>query len=315
MASAKVRKGRLAFVVKLLLSGILLAAVALSVDLPAVGQLLTALSPISGAGAVICLVGVTLVSALRWSLVVDAIATPQPLRRMLSLMFVGNFFTQMLPTSVGGDAVRIWQLSQHGVTVERAFAGVLLERISGLLALVFMVAGGVFWLGESLSPPALRYLLFAALPALLAGLLVFCFLNRLPRSWRDLPMLGRGLHLLAMMAGDARQILLAPGRSLVLFLLSAAAHGLAVLAFFSLAHGLGLPLSLPAATAVVPAIILITFLPVSFAGWGVREGASIIMFAAVGLGADQAATLSVLFGVALILAGLPGCLLWLRGAR
>ena len=314
-AAGKGRSGRLALALKLLVSLALLVLIAQGIDLGGVGGLILTLTPVWAAAAVLSLVGVVFVSAFRWWLVIDAIGTPQPFRRILGLMFVGNFFTQMLPTSVGGDALRIWQLSRFGVAMNRAFISVMLERISGLLALVFFVVGGVFWVGESLSPPALAYLLAAALPVLLAGLLVLCLLDRLPSSWHDRPVLGRGLHLLAMMAGDARRILLTPGRSLVLFVLSAVAHGLAILSFFSLAQGLGLPLSLPVAAAVVPAIILITFMPVSFAGWGVREGASIVMFAAVGLGAEQAVALSVLFGLALVLAGLPGCLLWLRGVR
>ena len=313
--TASKRHGRLALVLKLLVSIGLLAAIAGNVDLARVGALLLALSPAAGLAAVVSLIGIALVSAVRWWLVIDAIGSKQPLSRVLSLMFIGSFFTQMLPTSVGGDAVRIWQLSRYGVTVDRAFIGVMLERISGLLALVFMVVGGVLWLGAALSPAILAYVLLASLPVLLAGLTLLCCLDSLPLAWRDLPLLGRGLRLLADMAADTRKVLLAPGLSLALLLLSAAAQVCSILAFYCLAQGLGLDLGLAAAFAVVPGIILITFLPISFAGWGVREGASIAMLGAVGLGGDQAVALSILFGLALILAGLPGCLLWIRGRQ
>ena len=298
--------------VKLLVSFGLLAAIASSVDLGQVAGLLVTLAPLAGFAAVASLAAIALVSALRWWLVMETIGTPQPLRRVLALMFIGSFFTQMLPTSVGGDAVRVWQLSRHGVAMDRAFIGVMLERISGLLALVLMVVGGVLWLGEAMDPPILRSLLLASLPGLLAGLLLLSCLDRLPPRLQDLPLLGQGLRLLADMAADTRRLLLTPGLSAVLLLLSAAAQLGSVLAFYFLAQGLGLDLDVTAALAVVPAIILITFLPVSFAGWGVREGASMIMLGAVGLGADQAVALSALFGLASILAGLPGCLLWLR---
>ncbi|NIA72336.1 flippase-like domain-containing protein [Pelagibius litoralis] len=314
-APEKRRSSGFALVAKLLVSLILLAAIARSIDLSAVGTLLLALSPLAAVAAVLSLVGIAVVSALRWWLVMGAIGTPQPLGRVLGLMFVGSFFTQMLPTSVGGDAVRIWQLSRHGVAMDRAFIGVMLERISGLLALVLMVVGGVFWLGEGLSPAALQYILLASLPVLLAGLFLLCCLDRLPPSLQARPLIGGGLRLLAAMAADTRRVLLAPGLSLLLLLLSAAAQVFSILAFFFLARGLGLDLGLPAVLAVVPAIILITFLPISFAGWGVREGASIAMLGAVGLNGDQAVALSVVFGLALILAGLPGCWLWLRNNR
>ncbi|WP_420347227.1 lysylphosphatidylglycerol synthase transmembrane domain-containing protein [Pelagibius sp.] len=313
-ASSALRR-RLALLAKLAVSLALLALVAGSIDVKTVGGLVLGLSPAGAAAAVASLAAIAVVSALRWQLVIGAIGPRQPFARILGLMFVGSFFTQMLPTSVGGDAVRIWQLSRYGVPAQRAFIGVMLERITGLIALVLMVAGGVVWLGEALSPPALGYVLLACLPILLVGLAVLCLLDRLPPGLQGLPLVGPGLRLLATMAADARRVLLAPRLSLVLLALSAVAQFCSILTFYALAGGLGLPLSLAAATAVVPGIILITFLPISFAGWGVREGASIAMLAAVGLGADQAVALSVLFGLASILAGLPGLPLWLAHAR
>ncbi len=303
---------------KLLISLGLLFLVGRSVDLQAVGGLLLSLPFWAGLGAVASLLGIALVSALRWSLVMKAIGSPLPLGRATSLMLIGSFFTQVLPTSIGGDAVRIWQLTRQGFAFDRAFIGVMLERMTGLIALVIMVAAGVFWLGDLLDQPALRLLLLAALPVLAAGLLVLCLLDRLPGGFvdrlRPLRMVGATLDLLGAMAADTRRVLLAQPLSLYLLLLSAAAQVLSVLALLALAQGLGTGLDLVEALAVVPAIILITFIPVSFAGWGVREGASVIMLGFVGLDSDHAVAVSVLFGLGLLVAGLPGCLLWLGRA-
>ncbi|MEO3430789.1 lysylphosphatidylglycerol synthase transmembrane domain-containing protein [Pelagibius sp. CAU 1746] len=308
-----------ALAVKLLVSLGLLALLARAVDLPAVGALLLDLPLWAGLAATAALAGVPLVSALRWWLVLRALGTPLPLRRVVALMFVGTFFTQVLPTSVGGDAVRIWQASRAGVPFNRAFGSVMLERITGLLALVIMVAGGVAWLGDSLGPPALRWLLLACLPGLLVGLALLCLLDRLPagldRRLRALPLLGHVLSLLDVMAAGGRRVLLAQPLSLVLLLLSGLAQLCSVLAALALAQGFGLDLGLTEALAAVPAIILIMFIPLSFAGWGVREGASVIMFGAVGIGADHALAISVLFGLSMLVAVLPGCALWLKGGR
>jgi uncharacterized membrane protein YbhN (UPF0104 family) len=308
-----------ALALKLLVSLGLLVLVARSVDLASVGALLLDLPFWAGLAAVASLTGIGLVSAVRWWLVMRAIGAPLPLGRITALMFVGNFFTQVLPTSIGGDAVRIWQASREGIAFDRAFIGVMLERITGLIALVVMVALGVFWLGERMDPPVLRFVLLACLPVLAGGLLMLCLLDRLPARLADrlltLPLFGRLLGLLGVMAADTRRVLLAQPLSSGLLLLSAAAQVFSALAVLALAQGLGLALSPLAALAVVPAIILITFIPLSFAGWGVREGASIIMLGLAGIGADQAVTVSVLFGLALLVAGLPGCLLWVLGER
>jgi glycosyltransferase 2 family protein len=309
----------LGVLVKLLVSAGLLVLVGRGVDLTAVGSLLLTLPFWAGLAAVACLAAVALVSALRWWLVMRALAAPLPLPRLIAVMFVGSFFTQVLPTSVGGDAVRIWQVTRHGIAFPRAFIGVMLERISGLVALVLMVAAGVVWLGPQIDQPAVRWLLLAALPALGAILTVICLLDRLPAGLalrlKALRPLGATLDLLAALAAGARRVLLAQPLALYLLALSALAQVFSALAVLALARGLGLALGPAEALAVVPAIILITFIPLSFAGWGVREGASVVMLGFLGIGADQAVAVSVLFGLGLLVAGLPGCLLWLKGGR
>jgi len=308
-----------AVALKLAVSAGLLILLARNADLGVVTALLVGLPLWSALNAVACLAGIAVVSALRWWLVMRAIGAPLPLARITALMFVGNFFTQVLPTSIGGDAVRIWQVRRDGIRFERAFIGVMLERISGLIALVAMVAGGVLWLGDRVQPPALGLLLLAALPVLLAGLTLLCLLDRLPArlggQLRRLRFAGGFLDLLAAMAGDARRILLSQPLSIYLLLLSALAHLLSALAVLVLARGLGLPLDLAASLAVVPSIILITFIPLSFAGWGLREGASTVMLGFVGLTADQAVAVSILLGLGLLVAGLPGLGFWLHGGR
>lgn len=296
---------------KLLVSAGLLAAVATTSDLAALRALLARLEPLHALLAVVLLTGIAAVSGLRWWLVGRAIAAPLPLRDCLSLMFVGSFFSQVLPTSIGGDAVRILLAGRRGVPYGRAFSGVMLERASGLVALVLMVAGGALWLDTRLEPTALRLLLLAALPGLLVVLALLCSLDRLPLPHR----LGRLARPFLALSADARRVLLAPLGSLALLLLSAVAQLLTVGAVYLLAQGLGLALTFADSLALVPAIVLITFFPLSFAGWGVREGAAVLLLGLAGLGGDAALGVSVLLGLGSLAAGLPGCLLWLRHRR
>lgn len=309
-APVEARSGRLRAVLvagKILVSLGLLAAVAAAGDLGAIGELVLRLQPLAALAAVLLLAGIALVSGLRWWLVGRAIAAPLALRDCISLMFVGIFFSQVLPTSIGGDAVRILYAGRRGLPYGRAFSGVMLERIGGLLALVLMVAGGALWLGARIDPPLLRLALIAALPGLLVVLATLCCLDLMP--------LPRGLLRVARpffaLAADARKVLLAPLGSLVLLALSVLSHLLTVGAVFVLAIGLGVGLDFTAALAAVPAIVLITFIPLSFAGWGLREGAAAVMLGFVGVAPEQAVAISVLFGLAALTAGLPGLAFWL----
>ena len=62
---------------------------------------------------------------------------------------------------------------------------------------------------------------------------------------------------------------------------------------------------------LMPLIVLLTILPISIAGWGVREGAMIMLLGLVGMPSEQALALSILVGIVALISGLPGGLIWL----
>lgn len=296
---------------KLAVSGGLIAAVVAAAEPAALAALLTGLAPAPAVAAIFLLAGIIALSGLRWWLVGRAIGAPLSLADCVALMFVGGFFTQVLPTSIGGDAVRILLAGSRGISYSKAFNGVFLERASGLIALVLLVASGVLWLGARLQPPALAVALLLALPVMLAVLPVLCLLDRLPMPRP----LARIMRPFVALAGDSRRVLLPPAISLPLLALSVLAQLLAAAAAWSLAQGLGLALGFGDSLALVPAVILITFFPLSFAGWGVREGAAVLLLGVAGLSPDAALAVSVLFGLGQLAAGLPGLALWLAGRR
>jgi hypothetical protein len=92
--------------------------------------------------------------------------------------------------------------------------------------------------------------------------------------------------------------------------LSALTIGLTILAFKLVADGVGSFLSLGSWTVIVPPVTLVQLLPVSLAGWGVREMALVVMLASFGVPAEAALATSLLLGLCLIIDGLPGGLIW-----
>src|SRR5690606_34772399 len=118
------RRRGLLVAAKLAVSAGLLAAVAAAVDPAALAALLARLAPAPALAAVLLLAAITAVSGLRWWLVGRAIGAPLALKDCVALMFVGGFFTQVLPTSVGGDAVRILIAGRRGIPYGKAFNGV-----------------------------------------------------------------------------------------------------------------------------------------------------------------------------------------------
>ena len=78
----------------------------------------------------------------------------------------------------------------------------------------------------------------------------------------------------------------------------------------ALGRGLGIHVSLGHFLVLIPPVMLVSMVPVSIAGWGVREGAMVGALGFVSVGADEALALSVLFGLVVMVVGLPGGLIW-----
>jgi hypothetical protein len=171
-----------------------------------------------------------------------------------------------------------------------------------------MVAIGIALMGEQITNSVLRTTLMVMFPLSLLGLIFLGALDRLPRVFGRWSFIGfDGL------ASGIRQTFFAWPLAIQLFGISVLGHVLASLALFALAQGLGAPLTAWQCLALLPAVILITLIPLSFAGWGIREGAMVILLGYVGVTPILALSLSVLFGVALLAASLPGLVLWLLG--
>ena len=84
-----------------------------------------------------------------------------------------------------------------------------------------------------------------------------------------------------------------------------------LLAAYLMGEGLGIAIGLPAYIVLVGGSVLLSVLPISLGGWGVREVSMVALFGSVGAGAEQALALSLLWGVLPLLISAPvGLLCW-----
>jgi hypothetical protein len=210
---------------------------------------------------------------------------------------------------VGGDAVRIYKAWRAGLTLGRAVNGVMLERVAAVVALVALVAATQPLFLPRVDDETARWILpFVALSVAgtVAGMAALLVLDRLPaslRGWR----LVRGL---ARLGADARKVFLNPRAAGKVLGWGVAGHVNLTLGIYVLALGLKLEVTWVDCIVLFPSALLVTTLPISIAGWGVREGAMVALFALVGVPTDGALVLSILFGLLDALISLPGGVLW-----
>jgi uncharacterized membrane protein YbhN (UPF0104 family) len=133
-------------------------------------------------------------------------------------------------------------------------------------------------------------------------------------SFNYLPDVLRKLSLLQWMAELAGVVVSMTRRMSQLALLlgmSLAIHVFNVAVIYVLALGLTIDLSYWHCLLLAPPVMFLSMLPISVAGWGVREGAMIVALGLVGVTPAHSVALSVCFGIAVLAISLPGGLLWL----
>src|SRR5204863_2094326 len=111
---------------------------------------------------------------------------------------------------------------------------------------------------------------------------------------------------LGKLTRDLHKVLYSRGTSAAIFALAVVVQILNVAVIYMCAAGMRIDLDFGAALVVIPAVMLVSMAPISFAGWGVREGAMIFGLGLLGIAATDALAVSVAFGILQLLLGLPG---------
>jgi hypothetical protein len=297
----------LSLVTKAAVSGLLLYFALNLVNLGTVASRLSQIDLSWIALGLLLLAVQTFLLALRWGQIIAACGATLPLARLFRFSMIAMFFNQTLPSSVGGDAVRIW-LAGKQTNWRIATYSVFLDRVVGVVALALLVVICLPWSLDLVHNPVGRgALLVIGLGSIAAGI-VFIGL-----AWERLRLLQRWSptrHLVAS-AEIAVKILRSPRALVPILSLSVLVHLLTVLAAWCAARAVGADLSLAHSLILVLPVILITIVPISIAGWGVREGAMVAAFAYAGLPQSDGLIVSLLFGAGYLLLGAAGGIVWI----
>jgi len=301
-------RNRILNLLKVIISLGVLAVILSRVDLEEVIQLLYAMEWIPFLGAIFLFLSGSLVRAYRWEALVWALDVQVSWWRLVSLYFVGAFFSLFLPTGVGGDAVKMYELSRDDRKAAAAISSVLVDRFLGLFVLFAMALLALVG-GYELVTPGIRILIAAVFVGSLIGAALV-----LQRTWIEAwgrrlgvdRLLGRikilrelyeSLHLYGSAA-----LLRATAASVVWNLML-------VLGYYFLGLAVGIDLSLWYYFLFIPVISALLTVP-SVGGLGIREGATVVLFSRVGVDKSQALALALAYDVTLLANGLIGAVLY-----
>ncbi len=285
-----------------LVSAGLLGVLAWRTDWSRLGQAFAGLKPALWLGAVGLYLAIQVVSSLRWQLLARPLGFDPGWRRFTGFYFIGMFFNLVLPTSVGGDVVRAWYLDGHSGRRLDAFLTVLVDRVSGLLVLLALACAGAALCPFAL-PGWVSASVWGAAGAAVGGVAAAPLLIRCGDRWGKLRRLAEG----------GRTYLRRPGLLAGTALLSVIVQAGNVGLVWAIGRAFGAPVPGAYYWVLVPMVSLLTMLPLSVNGMGIREGSTALFLAPLGVAEGTAICLAVLWFAAVTLASLAGGLVYLFG--
>jgi uncharacterized membrane protein YbhN (UPF0104 family) len=246
----------------------------------------------------------------RWKTILECnapLSLEQPsFYNLWRLMQVGFFFGQGLPSSIGGDAYRAIGLNKYykGKT-SWVVSSVIIERIHGLIALCCLGCVAIPFEWEKLNSETSLQLLTMSCVAVIVG----AFFSFIILKYAPLPN-HRYLKPIRQFF-DILKVTMTKKQALIkIFFYSFTNHIALIFVIKLLAVDLGIDLNWKQLTMTIPAVFLFSALPISFAGWGLREGAMIVALQVYNVPKETAITISLLYGIIQIFASLPGLILW-----
>src|SRR5437879_5484493 len=208
------------------------------------------------------------------------------------------FFNLFLPTSVGGDVVRAWYLG--GGSELSAFLSVLVDRLSGLAVLISLACVAVILCPITLPGWIMASVWCTAGSALAAGLLAPVLIRGSRRFEKAKPLVERSRVYVnqpqLLLGTTALSVFIQAGNVVVVWLVGQAVRAPVPASYYWI---------------MVPMVTLLTMLPISMNGMGVREGGTILFLTPLGISHATALSLAVLWFAVFTAAGLVGGVFYL----
>jgi len=257
--------------------------------------------------------GLTL--AWRWRFTAARLGIELPYRLALEEYYLGNFLNQVLPGGVVGDISRAWRHARTDAPSGSAVRAVIIERLSGQvvmtavavlsLAMLPIVVGGF--------DPLRGLGLIAVLAAVGLGLMRLASARTSRTSDVDQPASDPPPSLLGRFASDAHVAVL--HREALPLQAATAIFVVGTYITIYLIGARAIHDTTPAAllAPLVAPVLMTMLLPVSVAGWGVREVAAAALWGAVGLTPEDGVAISVTYGLLVLVSTIPGALVLIGG--
>jgi len=293
-------------ILKILVTTLLFVLIFDKVDINSTIMMLKTIAPSFFIIALLVMIVEVLIANFRWKIVLKQLGSNITFYKALRYLWIGVFFNQALPSSIGGDAVRGYYLCKNeNYSLSDATIGVLLDRVIGLLGLVLLVILTIPLIFESTITVLTKWTILSIIFFALLAIILSLIIDLIPNKFSQLKIING----LVKFSTKGREVLFSY-YGLIAVILSIIIHLTFVFAAWLLAYGMGLDIPFIGMLLIVPITNLLIALPISIAGWGIREGLFITGLGYLNVSSDAALALSILYGLLMLFVSLPGFVDW-----
>lgn len=251
---------------------------------------------------------------LRWKMLLDAQGARFPAKRVLGSFGGGLFFSLFLPSTIGGDVARTLDLGTHTKSRSVIAASVFLDRLSGFVGLVIVALVSLVFGCRLISEPSV-YLVVFLLSVILAGLLLVIFNNGI-YNWLNRSIHKKGIVDNIRKMHSEMYFFRSQPRVLVLNVLySVIIQAGSSIFSYCVLRSLGVRINVLYPLVFNPVITVITTLPVSIGGLGLRDMSSVFFYAKAGVSQNIALAQSILNFSVIVFFGLIGGIIYAAAFR
>jgi uncharacterized protein (TIRG00374 family) len=303
------------FGLRLLVSAVLLAILVSRIDFegafPKHGHLSTIV--FFALGVLTATIGIVL-SAWRWQRVLAAFGSPVPLRSLTGHYFAGQFVGNVLPSTIGGDVLRVSRSAKNVGSSETAFAAVALERLSGFVALPIICLFG-FVVDPSLLESSTAWVALLVSGITLAALAVILVLAAHPKMAGRFKEHENWTRFIGATHVGVERIRADPRAAMSILATAMIYQVSVVLTVGFVILALDAPVPVGAVIAFVPVVAMAQVVPISLSGLGVREGMFVLLLHPLGVPNGQAIGIGLLWYLTMLLVSLLGAPAFAVGNR
>ena len=243
-------------------------------------------------------------SAERWKYVLIMMGHKISYKFALKIQFIGMFFNQVLPSAIGGDAYRIWQIKSKIGSLEDGVNSVLCDRLIALFTLNILILINLLFLDiDIIYIISIYFLIFSSIFFIINNNILKKIINLFFKTKKIFFYLSNILDILSDLFISKRIVFLV--------FISAVIHVFSATIFYIISNSLNNDISFTNFLIITPFLLILTHLPISIGGWGIREGVMIFCLSRVGVQPESALAISILAGFIQLAAGIFGGIAWM----